>query len=110
MNGKTKFEDIGRPESLDWCAICGIMLDDSAWSVCFDPCYARCYARNVWGGDTHEYRAYLCQSCAERLLKAQWGPLKMPISQRVLRLWGPLAVGDIRRALRLWGRGHERNR
>jgi hypothetical protein len=36
----------------------------SPWSVCFDPSYRE----NVWGGDTHEIKGYLCQDCAETLL------------------------------------------
>ena len=49
------------------CIICKKELSgkDSPWSICYDPAWKR----NVWGGDSHEYRALLCQDCAEKLLK-----------------------------------------
>lgn len=62
------YEDIGTSEATmsKQCHICDANLPggDSPWSICFDPKWKE----NVWGGDTHEYRAILCQQCAERIV------------------------------------------
>ncbi len=48
------------------CVVCGTVLgiDGSPWSICYDEEYEH----NIWGGDSHEYRAYLCQNCATNLI------------------------------------------
>lgn len=60
------FKDLPEKMHDDCCSLCGAELDNgfSPWSICFDPFFDR----NLWGGDSHEYRALLCQECAEKLL------------------------------------------
>lgn len=58
------------------------------WSICYDPEWKR----NTWGGETHEYRGWLCQACAERLLKGQtfaWMPITTAPRDRIIFAWGP---------------------
>ena len=59
------YRDIER-EREDRCVVCRNKLEDgdSPWSICFDPEWKR----NCWGGDSHEYRALLCQGCAENMI------------------------------------------
>lgn len=69
------FRDIETRDSMDACHLCGKRMKDSPWSICYDPFYSQ----NSWGGDTHEYKALLCQKCAEGLLlkkPANWDKLK----------------------------------
>lgn len=65
--------DIKTRES-DKCVICHRLLDggDSPWSICFDPYWKH----NCWGGDTHEYKALLCQDCVDKLLNPVKAPLR----------------------------------
>jgi hypothetical protein len=46
------------------CQICKRDLPPNPrWSVCYDP-FAD---TNVWGGDTHVYKAYICDGCAAKI-------------------------------------------
>lgn len=60
------YKDLPEVMKTDRCSLCDSVLDDgdSPWSICYDPLLKL----NIWGGDTHEYRAFLCQECAEKLL------------------------------------------
>ena len=47
------------------CCVCHDHIEDFCpWSICYDPEVKR----NIWGGDTHEYKGYFCQSCAQKIL------------------------------------------
>lgn len=60
------YNDLPEKQKEGCCSLCDAPLEghSSPWSICFDPSWEG----NVWGGDTHEYRAVLCQECAEKLL------------------------------------------
>lgn len=60
------YKDIPTLLKDETCSVCSTPLKDgdSPWSVCFDPLWKD----NVWGGDSHEIRAVICQECAERIL------------------------------------------
>ena len=47
------------------CALCDCELPakGSGWGVYFDPEFRT----NIWGGDTYQDKAYLCQDCGEQL-------------------------------------------
>ena len=48
------------------CIICKKQVgENNPWTICFDPAAAV----NVWGGDSHEVKAQLCEQCAEELLE-----------------------------------------
>lgn len=48
---------------LDSCWKCKVPTDNSPYSICYDAEWKR----NVWGGDTHVYIAYICNMCAKEL-------------------------------------------
>jgi hypothetical protein len=60
------FADVRVGELKKTCTRCDAALADwrSPWTICYDPMWEN----NVWGGDSHEYRGFLCQKCAEDLL------------------------------------------
>lgn len=60
---------IEQVEDLSRCILCHNDLPDgdSPWSICYDPEWKR----NVWGGDTHEYIAMLCESCAKEIIEGK---------------------------------------
>ena len=65
----TEYKDIETDCNMTVCHLCKKDLSkiSSPWSICYDPYYKE----NIWGGDSHEYRALLCQDCAEKLLKGE---------------------------------------
>lgn len=64
-NMPLEWTDYALEPDMHTCCSCGAKFDYlSPWSVCYDPEYKR----NVWGGDTHLMRGYLCQACAKKLL------------------------------------------
>ena len=60
------YSDIKTKDDFNKCVWCREKLNDSPWSICYDPLWKR----NVWGGDSHKYKALLCQDCASELLKS----------------------------------------
>ncbi len=47
---------------MEKCFMCEKKLGEgTAWSVCYDPEYES----NVWGSDTHEAKAFLCNHCGD---------------------------------------------
>lgn len=62
-----EYADIKRSSIDGNCIICKkeLLGQDSPWSICYDSEWKH----NSWGGDTHKYKALLCQDCAEEILK-----------------------------------------